>query len=81
MLAWQVMNYSHRNNGMLPESIEVLGEVPVDSVNGLPFEYRHGNLEFDKLDDNEKMRFSGFWIAPADPDTEWQRPSICVPLE
>ncbi len=81
LLAWQVMNYSHRNNGMLPESIEVLGEVPVDSVNGLPFEYRHGNLEFDKLDDNEKMRFSGFWIAPADPDTEWRRPSICVPLE
>ena len=84
ILAWRVMDYSHSHGGTLPESLEVFDDVPVDSLNGLPFEYRHGDLEFNSVSGEGKIRFSGFRIAPADKDAEdqnlWRNNAICVPI-
>ena len=85
VLAWRVVDYRNAHNGTLPESLDALGEVPVDSVKRLPFEYRHGDLEFKKAYEDKIIRFSGFRIAHANPDAEdsnlWVDPSVCVPLE
>ena len=85
ILAWRVVDYRNTHNGTLPESLEAVGEVPVDAVKGLPFEYRHGDLKFKKPPEDKIVRFSGFRIAHANADAEdaylWVGTSVCVPLE
>ena len=83
ILAWCVSDYRHSHDGALPESLEVFGDVPVDSVNGRPFEYRHGDLEYEKTFGGT-IRFSGFRIAYQYPDSvgnSWRDPSVSVPIE
>ncbi len=84
LLAWRVMDY-RRKNGDLPESLEALGEVPVDSIEGRPFDYRHGELEFEMPYKKDKIPFKGFRIAYAPEDTDkpnvLKAPYILVPLE
>jgi hypothetical protein len=83
ILAWRVSDYRHSHNGELPESLEVFGDVPVDSVNGHPFEYMHGDLEYEGTFGG-KIRFNGFRIAYQYPDSVgnlWRDPSVSVPME
>ena len=62
----------------------MFGDVPVDSVNGNTFEYRHGDLEF-KETFGEKIRINGFRIAYQYPDAAdanvWRDPAVSVPIE
>ena len=79
MLAWQVMEYKHEHGGKLPENLEALGEVPVDSINGKPFDYEHGDMEImrNRNDDNP-MKVHGFRIMP---DELYPTTDLIVPLE
>ena len=81
MLGWQVMEYRHAHGGELPESLEALGTAPVNSVNGLPFAYEHGDMEIKKnqYDDNA-LKLRGFRIMP-DKEDNTLGTSFFVPLE
>ena len=81
MLGWQVMEYRHAHGGELPESLEALGEVPVNSINGLPFAYEHGDMEIKKTQyDDNTLKVRGFRIMP-DKEDNIIGTSFIVPLE
>ena len=81
MLAWQVMEYKHEHGGKLPENLETLGKVPVDSINGKPFAYEHGDMEIKRNRfDDDSIKVHGFHIMPDDEDIN-PATDLIVPLE
>ena len=81
MLAWQVMEYKHENGGKLPDNLETLVKVPVDSINGKPFAYEHGDMEIKRNRfDDDSIKVHGFHIMPDDEDIN-PATDLIVPLE
>ena len=54
VIAWRLADYMHTHAGALPEDLSVLGEMPTDAQNALPFGYEHGRLDV-PIDSNGNM--------------------------
>ena len=45
LIAWRFAEYMHTHDGALPESLAVLGDLPMDAQNSRPFGYERGRLD------------------------------------
>ena len=83
-LARKVIVARRRQDGKLLDSLEELGELPRDAVNGLPFVYEHGEIQLPKSYEKESDTFFGFRIYPAAKDSkdsnDMTKHAVYVPL-
>ena len=62
LTAYQIVEYKERT-AELPDSLRVLGDIPVDSVNHLHFQYTHGTLTTLADAEEDQRSFDGFCLA------------------
>jgi hypothetical protein len=61
--------------------LEAIRNIPVDSINGKPFAYEHGDMEIKRNSyDDDSIKVHGFHIMPDDEDIT-PATDLIVPLE
>ena len=75
MLSWYIMEYARSHNGKLPDSLEELGEMPLDAWNKQPFAYEHGDIQIPIDSKGNTIPLHGFTLSYQLPNE--RKPHSC----
>ncbi len=68
LIAWRVAEHMHTHDAALPESLAVLGDLPMDAQNSRPFGYERGRLDVPIDSNGGTVSRRGFMLYSHDWD-------------